>query len=285
MKPHTPFFFTLALGLATNPVLRAEELPAAGGKPVPQRALMVQYTLLVPADKTFERVKPGERNPFGKSDDTSGMGSKGANEENTIRDLLGKLRASGASFEKEDTRVMLGDMILRPGQFVPAVLPHQTLNLKVASIRSDSIELQWVEKKYSGLPPRILTIPVDLRPVVHYKLQGQGGLVNLAEAAAIAKTMKMGEQFQPGLVGEQPPALAQTSAVPGTVASSTIGAAWQNEDSTTKPASEAPVPSLPARKMARGMTVLAPVNLDVVSRFVPKQPTSTKAAVGSAQSP
>ena len=56
--------------------------------------------------------------------------------------------------------------------FSPQLLPEQTVALKVGSITAQAIELLWLEARPEGLPPRKLTIPVDLRPYVRYQLKG-----------------------------------------------------------------------------------------------------------------
>jgi hypothetical protein len=133
----------------------------------------VKYSLLKPEDKTSEMLKPEERNPFGKSDDAlRNANAKGTSEENNIRDRLALLRVVGASPGANGLRVMLGDMVLETGSEVPPVLVDQSVKLKVNKISTDAIELLWVEKKATGLPPRVLTLPVDLRPYVRYMLHG-----------------------------------------------------------------------------------------------------------------
>jgi hypothetical protein len=134
----------------------------------------VKYTLLKPNDKTSEVVREMDRNPFGRSDaEVQSQNQKGTNEENQVRDVLTKLRVVGVSPGPNGLRVMLGDMVLEAGQIVPQVLAEQTISLRVASITHDSINLIWVEANPTGLPPRTLTIPVDIRPSVRVRLMGQ----------------------------------------------------------------------------------------------------------------
>ena len=134
----------------------------------------VKYTLLKPADKTSELVKADERNPFALNDaDARSQTQKGTHEENEIRERLEKLRVVGVSPGDRGLRVMLGDMVLEAGQLVPQLLPDQSVALRVGTISSQAIELFWIEAKPSGLPPRKLTIAVDLRPYVRYQLMGQ----------------------------------------------------------------------------------------------------------------
>jgi hypothetical protein len=171
--------------------------PLNSNAPVqPKRANMVRYVLLMPNDKSSERVKPTERNPYGKSEeDARKVGFKGTNEENVIRDQLLKLRVSGGSFESDDTRIMLGDMALKKGEIVPPVIPEQSLNLRVNDITPTSIVLSWVEKKSTGLPARTVVIPVDLRPSVKYLLHGQPGP---GDKTAIVKVSR-----GPAVIGQQ----------------------------------------------------------------------------------
>ncbi len=133
----------------------------------------VQYTLLKPDDKTAEKVLPEERNPFATGNKNN-ITVKAEGEENEIRKRLEGLRVVGSVRGKNGAiNVMLGDIVLETGRILPHLLPEQTLDLQVKEIKEDSIELLWVEKKVSGLPPRILTLPMDLRANVKYVMQGQ----------------------------------------------------------------------------------------------------------------
>jgi hypothetical protein len=132
----------------------------------------VKYALLKPSDKTMEMVKTTERNPFAKADEGNSPSQKSLNEETLIRERLEKLRVVGVSPGTNGLRVMLGDIVLESGQMVPDLLPEQTVALKVGAITAQTIELLWLEARPDGLPPRKLTIPVDLRPYVRYQLQG-----------------------------------------------------------------------------------------------------------------
>lgn len=165
----------------------------------------VKYSLILPNQKTSEQVKEGERNPFTKiNQGVQNPDSSGTTEENEIRDRLAKLRVVGVSPGVRGLRVMLGDMVLEPGEDVPQVLPEQTLSLRVGNISSRAIELVWVEKKPTGLPARTLTIPVDLRPYVRSILKGQANTVNQWE--------KEKPETARGVVATEFPDVAQTAA-------------------------------------------------------------------------
>ncbi len=169
---HLSLVTLLAATVASAKAQQLEFLP--DGSPPASSGESFKYTLLKPEDKTSETVKEGEHNPFGKSEvEVRAQNQKGTNEENQIRERLEKLRVVGVSPGKRGLRVMLGDMVLEPGLYVPQVLPEQDLMLRVGNITAQSIELVWVEKKPTGLPTRSMTIMVDLRPFVRCKLMGQ----------------------------------------------------------------------------------------------------------------
>ncbi len=124
MNHNSPFLFSL-LALAAAAVHAQQMEFVADAAPAAPQTEQVKYTLLKPQDKTAETVKDGEHNPFGKSEGELKAGDqKGTNEENQIRDRLAKLRVVGVSPDPKGLRVMLGDMVLVPGQFVPQVLPE-----------------------------------------------------------------------------------------------------------------------------------------------------------------
>ncbi|WP_051945358.1 hypothetical protein [Verrucomicrobium sp. BvORR106] len=183
----------------------AQENFLPDGTVAPTAPESVKYTLIKPGDKTSENVKEGERNPFTKGDKVvQSLDQNGTTEENDIRERLSKLRVVGVSPGARGLRVMLGDMVLEPGEDVPQVLPEQSISLRVGNISPRAIELVWVEKKPSGLPPRVLTIPVDLRPYVRSILKGQANSVNQWE--------KEKPETARGVVATDFPDVAQTSA-------------------------------------------------------------------------
>ena len=65
---------------------------------------------------------------------------------------------------------------------VPNVLPDQQVKLQVKSITPTQIEMVWVEKKPTGLPPKPFVISVDVSPRVRYRMPagaaggGSGGI-------------------------------------------------------------------------------------------------------------
>lgn len=136
--------------------------------------VQVEYALIFPDEKAPELVKAEEDNPFvavvkeeTKEDQTS-------SEENLVKERLLSLRVVGASPRGDGYRVKLGDMILESGMVLPAFLPEQEVFLRVNTITDKEIEFVWLEKKKTGLPPRTLTMPIEIKPTVLYVLPGQG---------------------------------------------------------------------------------------------------------------
>lgn len=134
----------------------------------------VQYQLVLPEEKTPENVKPEEHNPFESENEALNRQAPGDTEENRVRDKLLKLPVVGVKRMVDGRmRVLLGDIILETGGVVPPVLPEQLVELRVKNITSQYIELAWQEKRLTGLPPKIMTIPINISPQVRYQMLGQ----------------------------------------------------------------------------------------------------------------
>ena len=134
----------------------------------------VQYQLVLPEEKTPENVKPEEHNPFESETEALSRKSTGDTEENRVRDKLLKLPVVGTKRMADGRmRVLLGDIILETGRVVPPVLPDQMVELRVKNITAQYIELAWQEKRLTGLPPKIMTIPINISPQVRYQMFGQ----------------------------------------------------------------------------------------------------------------
>ncbi|MHB1082229.1 MAG: hypothetical protein ACYC67_22760 [Prosthecobacter sp.] len=134
----------------------------------------VQYQLVLPEEKTPENVKPEEHNPFESENEALSRQSPGDTEENRVRDKLLKLPVVGTKRMADGRmRVLLGDIILETGRNVPPVLPDQLVELKVKNITPMYIELAWQEKRLTGLPPKLMTIPINISPQVRYQMFGQ----------------------------------------------------------------------------------------------------------------
>jgi hypothetical protein len=147
----------------------------------------VQYTLILPDEKNPELIRPEENNPFQIAVDESK--NEGDTEENRIRNILLAMPAKGGGYGPDGMRVMLGSMRLVAGQMVPDVLPDQEVKLKVKTITPSQIELVWVEKKPTGLPPKPFVINVDVSPRVRYQMPA--GVGDKGAAGGGIGTMRM----------------------------------------------------------------------------------------------
>jgi len=180
-----------------------------GQEAAPVQRTKVEYALIFPDEKAPELVKPEEENPFvaivkeeSKQDQTS-------SEENRVKERLLALSVVGASPRADSYRVQLGDLILEAGMVLPSFLPEQEVFLRVNTITEKEIEFVWLEKTKTGLPPRTLTMPIQIKPSVRYALPGQsagkGGerffgrhdaQANALLAAARAEPPKRGEVLE-----------------------------------------------------------------------------------------
>ena len=134
----------------------------------------VQYQLVLPEEKTPENVKPEEHNPFESESEALSRKAPGDTEENRVRDKLLKLPVVGTKRMTDGRmRVLLGDIILETGGDVPPVLPEQIVELKVKNITKQYIEIAWQEKRMTGLPPKLMIIPINISPQVRYQMLGQ----------------------------------------------------------------------------------------------------------------
>ena len=139
----------------------------------PEVEQRVHYTLVLPEEKTPELLKADENNPFEVSN--SEVEKDGDSEENRVRDILVSMPAVGGGSGPAGMRVMLGGMRLEVGQQVPDVIPDQQVMLRVKAINDGFIELVWVEKTPTGLPPKPFVIPVDVSPSVRYRMPAGTG--------------------------------------------------------------------------------------------------------------
>jgi hypothetical protein len=228
---------SLMLLLAATLGLHAQEEAEGEG------AERVQYALILPDEKTPELVKPEENNPFETAADGA-VDDEGDTEENQVRDMLLRMPVGGAVSGLRGVRVMLGGMRLEVGMNVPPVIPDQQVTLRVKSITPAAIELVWVEKKPTGLPPKLLVIPVDGSPSVRYRMPtspgadpaagGSMGTVRRPDVSALSRPDTDGEP----MVARAQPAEAPPAATPP------AAPAAAPKKSSTPPPSDAPAASV-----------------------------------------
>lgn len=196
----------LGLGCAVlAPDLRAQEAAADEGDDK-----RVQYQLVRPDEKTPENVKPEEHNPFESESEALDRQAPGDTEENRVRDRLLRLPVVGTKRMPDGRmRVLLGNIILETGKTVPPVLPEQLVELKVKNITTEYIELAWQEKRATGLPPKLMVIPINISPRVRYQMLGQSAEEATKGANATLEMPLRGliaePAPQPSSVGTPPP--------------------------------------------------------------------------------
>lgn len=210
----------------------------------------VQYQLVLPDEKTPENVKPEEHNPFESTSEAQSRLAPGDTEENRVRDKLLKLPVVGVKrMTNGRMRVLLGDIILETGGKVPPVLPEQLVELTVKNITGEYIELAWQEKRATGLPPKLMIIPIQISPTVRYQMFGQSDeegsqsrATNATMDLSLRERTTQPQQAPPAALPVTPPsalpAVALEEAPPATRAQ-TPGTAAAPEQASTAPA---PVP-------------------------------------------
>lgn len=206
----------------------AQEPPVEG-----EEGGRMKYVLILPDEKNAELVKAEENNPFETAKD--GREEDADTEENQVRDILLAMSASGMSTGPKGIRVMLGGMRLETGVEVPSVLPDQQVKLRVKDITPNAIELVWVEKKPSGLLPKVLVIPIDAAPKVRYRMPNGGGAMG---------TLRHGNPPGTGAGSGASASGKSTAGAPGSGAGrSTAGAAASGAGEAKPAATEPPPPS------------------------------------------
>ncbi|CAN5408375.1 hypothetical protein BH09VER1_BH09VER1_09860 [soil metagenome] len=129
----------------------------------------------LPEEKVGVTVPATERNPFGKrvvKAPDAPIEEKGS-EETQIRGIVTKLECGGIIRGGGKTKVLLGSFQVEEGGILPSVIPDQMEKLKVVAIKKDRVEMVFVEQ--DGKPElRTVSVPFDLGPNVHYKLNGAG---------------------------------------------------------------------------------------------------------------
>jgi hypothetical protein len=177
----------------------------------------VQYQLVLPEEKTPETVKPEEHNPFESESDALSRKAPGDTEENRVRDKLLKLPVVGTKRMPDGRmRVLLGDIILETGAVVPPVLPEQLVELRVKNITTQYIELAWQEKRVTGLPPKLMIIPIKITPQVRYQMLGQSADgTNGPKGGTNARMDLPLRDIQPNPTNTPPKALSAEPGQPG----------------------------------------------------------------------
>lgn len=126
------------------------------------------------ADPAVRPITSTENNPFlERESDAPQVVVQTESEEMTIKRLIDDMTVHGGLMNRSGgPKVLLGDLILQKGSLVPQVLPDQTEQLVVTELDAEKIELAFLEPpEYKG-QPRVIVIPMDMRPTVGQVLAG-----------------------------------------------------------------------------------------------------------------
>ncbi len=139
---------------------------------------------LLPEGREAIEIRSGERNPFAvqivqEKGAAEPSATEGLSEEARIRRILGTLRVTGATMGPGKKQALMGSLIVKPGDTLPALLNNQSEVLKVLSLENGIITLVFHERDPSAEPRRIM-VPVNLRPTVTQFLFGEA-VENLAQ--------------------------------------------------------------------------------------------------------
>jgi hypothetical protein len=115
-----------------------------------------------------------EKNPFSEREtEAPQVVLQTENEELKIKRMINDMAVHGGLMSRVGgPKILLGDLILQKGSLVPQILPDQTEQLVVQQLDGEKIELAFLETpQYKG-QPRVITIPLDIRPTVGQVLSG-----------------------------------------------------------------------------------------------------------------
>ncbi|MBE2205753.1 MAG: hypothetical protein IAE94_15585 [Chthoniobacterales bacterium] len=129
---------------------------------------------LFPDGRQRVELRPTERNPFTQQiavQTTPTTAQEGTSEESRLRRILRAMKVNAVSGSKGGKRVLLGSLILEPGNKLPPILKDQAETLRVQSIEDSVIILAFVERD-PAVDPRQIVLPFALKPVVSRMMLG-----------------------------------------------------------------------------------------------------------------
>ena len=141
----------------------------------------------MPTGRTPITLQPGTRNPFGQAVTAQEPTTIEATEteESRLRRIIGFIKVGGVSGTPEKRQVLLGSLILKPGDTLQPLIEGQVEVLHVKSIASDFVLLNFVEKDAS-VEPREVRIPIKMAPRVTQMLYGEATEHLLSAAPKVA---------------------------------------------------------------------------------------------------
>lgn len=140
-------------------------------------ALAAGDKLLFPDGRQALEVRPGERNPFGQQiapevQSTTAGTQDTVSEESRLRRILRALKISGASSQGSSRRILIGSLILKPGDPLPPLITNQAESLRVLSVDESQVILEFIDKDPTA-ETRKITLFYALDPTVSQFLFGE----------------------------------------------------------------------------------------------------------------
>lgn len=120
----------------------------------------------LPGQKVPDLLQIKERNPFTRRETrVAEVKEDKESEESRLRALFAAMAVTGVVRGGGSVKALLGSLILKNGQPLPALIAGQTERLVVRCVTDTQIEIQFVEEN-ERVEPRKILIPIDLRPRV-----------------------------------------------------------------------------------------------------------------------
>ena len=128
---------------------------------------------LLPDGRETVVLRPGERNPFGQLalPVVEAEVQAAETEEIRLRKILGSLKVGGRSSKGKTSSFLLGSLILKEGDQLPALVENQSEILKVARISPDEAVITFFERDQT-VEARQITIRLNMKPAVESLLYG-----------------------------------------------------------------------------------------------------------------
>jgi hypothetical protein len=143
---------------------------------------------LFPDSRQRVELRPNERNPFAQQivpEAPTTNPQEGATEEARLRRILRALKIGGVSGSPGHKQVLLGTLILKPGNTLPPIVKNQFEVLRVISVDDASVVLGFVERD-SSVSSRQIILPFSVKPEVSQVMIGEA-LEKLAKVSPTGK--------------------------------------------------------------------------------------------------
>ncbi|MFZ4777214.1 MAG: hypothetical protein ACOYM3_17745 [Terrimicrobiaceae bacterium] len=130
---------------------------------------------LQPEGRQKVELRPSERNPFTQQVSVEAPVAEtkeGTTEESRLRSILRAIKISGISGKPGHKQVLLGSLIIKPGDTLPKLLSNQFEDLRVVSVDDASIILAFVERD-SSADARQIILPIAIKPEVTQFMYGE----------------------------------------------------------------------------------------------------------------